>query len=125
MERSSIVVLGLVLVFAAAILLSARKRRTTERHTFSWLLVCGGIVGLAVWRDGIDTLAEAMGIYYPPAALFFIALGGLVWVVYRLSLQVAEQREQIKRLAREVAVLSAAQPEAVSDERLERQKPAA
>jgi hypothetical protein len=110
MSRSSIIVLIFSAGFALAVLLSARRRRTSEHHTFSWLLVSVLTAALALWRNGIDALANAMGIYYAPSALFFVVCGGLLWLIFRLSLQVAEQRKQIQRLAQELAVLSAHRP---------------
>lgn len=110
MTRSSLIVLGAAAVFALTVLLSARSRRTTERHTFAWLLVCGATAALAIWRDAVDALASAMGIYYPPSALFFGASAALVWLVYRLSLQVSEQKQQLKVLAQEIALLNAESP---------------
>lgn len=110
MSRSSIIVLVFSAAFAVAVLLSARRRRTSEHHTFSWLLVSLLTASLALWRNAIDTLASAMGIYYAPSALFFVVCGGLLWMLFRLSLQVAEQRRQLQRLAQELAVLSAERP---------------
>ena len=107
MFRSSLIGLAFAVAFALTVLMSARRRRTSERHTFAWLLVASFIAVLSLWRHGIDALAEAMGIYYPPSALFFMACTALLWLVYRLSLQVADQRQQLKRLAQEVALLSA------------------
>ncbi|MCY1042968.1 DUF2304 domain-containing protein [Corallococcus sp. bb12-1] len=111
MLRSSLIGVAFAAAFAFTVLWSARGRRTSERHTFAWLLVSATIAGLSLWRHGIDTLASAMGIYYAPSALFFLALSALMWVVYRLSLQVAEQRQQLKRLAQEVALLTSAEHE--------------
>jgi hypothetical protein len=112
MSRSSLVILFFAAAFAVAVLRSARKLRTPERHTFAWLLVSIVTAALAIWRHSIDAIAEAMGIYYPPAALFFCVCGALLWLVYRLSLQVGEQRQRIERLAQEVAILSASRTEA-------------
>ncbi|MCP3138239.1 DUF2304 domain-containing protein [Pyxidicoccus xibeiensis] len=109
MFRSSLVGVAFAALFALAVLLSARTRRTNERHTFAWLMVAAAVAGLSLWRDGVDALARAMGIYYPPSALFFLACTALMWLVYRLSLQVAEQRKQLTRLAQEVAILAAAE----------------
>lgn len=111
MSRSSLIGLAFASAFALTILLSARRLRTTERHTFAWLLVCALIAVMAVWRSALDVVAKAMGIYYPPSAIFFAACGLLLWLVYRLSLQVAEQRQQLKRLAQEVALLVQAETE--------------
>lgn len=105
MIRSSLLILAFVAVFAVAIVVSARRRRTDERHTLGWLLVCGAIAALAIWRHAIDVLAAAMGIYYAPSALFFLCLAGLLWLVFRQSVEVARQREQIRKLAQDVALL--------------------
>ncbi|SEL76445.1 hypothetical protein SAMN05444354_108150 [Stigmatella aurantiaca] len=107
MSRSSIIVLAVSALFGLAVLLSARRRRTPERHTFSWLLVSVFTAALAIWRGAIDAIAAAMGIYYAPSALFFLVCLVLLWLLFRLSLQVAEQRSQIQRLAQELAVLTA------------------
>lgn len=106
-SRSSLFVILFAAFFAAVILLSARRGRTSERHTLSWLLVCLSVVALAVWRDVIDVVAKLMGIYYPPSALFFLCLGALLTIVYRLSLEVTTQKSRMRRLAQEVALLGA------------------
>ncbi len=106
MTRSSLLVLAFALAFAVAILASARRHRTEERHTLAWLLVCAAIAALAIWRPAIDLLARAMGIYYAPSALFFLSLAAVLWIVFRLSLDVARQKEQLRTLAQEVAILT-------------------
>lgn len=116
MERSSLVIIGLALVFALNVVRHAHKKRTPERHTFAWLAVCAVVVALAIWRPVVDEISLAMGIYYPPAALFLGATLGLLWMVYVQSLELAEHRRRIVRLAREVAVLSAQPPVRDDDE---------
>ncbi len=111
MSRSSLLVLGFAAAFALAIVASARARRTDERHTLVWLFVCAAVAALAVWRHAIDILAQAMGIYYAPSALFFLCLAGLLWLVFRQSLEVARQKTQLRKLAQEIALLSERRPE--------------
>ncbi len=106
MTRSSLIVLACAAAFAVSVLLSARKLRVSERHTLAWLLISAAIASLAIWRDGIDTIAKAMGIFYAPSALFFVVCGGLLLFVYRLSLEVSLLRTRVTRLAQEVAILT-------------------
>lgn len=108
MSRSSLIVLACAALFAALIIASARSERTHEKHTLGWLGVCGAIAAMAIWRPGIDVLAQAMGIYYPPSALFFLCCAALLVMVYRLSLGLARQREHTRKLAQEIALLSVA-----------------
>jgi hypothetical protein len=110
MSRSSLVVIVLCLIFAARVLLSARARRTEERHTLSWLAICAVVIGLAVWREGIDQLAHAMGIFYAPSALFLLVSGAMLWLLYRQSVALDEARDQLRRLAQEVALRTAPPP---------------
>ncbi len=111
MSRLSWIVLASAVLFAVVILTSARSRRTHERHTLGWLGVCGAIAALAIWRPGIDVLARAMGVYYPPSALFFLCCAALLIMVYRLSAGLTQERERVRKLAQEIALLSAALPD--------------
>jgi hypothetical protein len=111
MTRSSLLILLFAAAFATAIIAAARHRRTDERHTLVWLLVCGAVAALAIWRRAIDLLAAAMGIYYAPSALFFLCCAGLLWLVFRQSLEVARQREQLRKLTQDVALLAAETPQ--------------
>lgn len=111
MARSSILVLLADTLLAFVIVTTARRRRISERLMLGWLLVCALIGALAIWRrPGIDRLAAALDIYYAPSALFAIAFAGLLVVVYRLSVEIAEQKQRVRRLAQEIAVLTAKKP---------------
>jgi hypothetical protein len=109
-SRSSWIVLAAAAAFAVVILTSARSRRTHEKHTLGWLSVCAAVAALAIWRPGIDVLAHAMGVYYPPSALFFLCCAALLLMVYRLSAGLARERERVRKLAQEIALLSVSRP---------------
>lgn len=104
LSRSSIVVLAFATIFALIVILQARKNRTSERHTIAWLLVCTLIAALAIWRSAIESLASYMGIFYAPSALFSVCLGSLMWLVFRLSIEVSHQKDQIRKLAQDLAL---------------------
>ncbi len=110
MTRSSLITLVFAALFAVQIIAAARRRQTNERHMLGWLLICGAIAALAVWRPAIEVIAGALGIFYAPSALFLVCCGALLWIVFRLSLQMADQRRQIRHLAQEIALLSADPP---------------
>ncbi|MFT3842592.1 MAG: DUF2304 domain-containing protein [Myxococcaceae bacterium] len=117
MARSSLLVLLADALLAFVIVTTARKRRISERLMLGWLLVCALIASLAIWRPGIDRLAAALDIYYAPSALFAIAFAGLLLVVYRLSVELAEQKQRMRRLAQEIALLTAKSPAAGAPEK--------
>lgn len=110
MNRSSIIILSADLVLAFIMLRSARRSRTSERMVLGWLAVCLAIGVLAVWRESIDRLAELLDVHYPPSALFLIGFAGLLLLTFRLSVALEEERRQVRKLAQEVALLTARTP---------------
>jgi hypothetical protein len=64
---ASVALLGVVIE-----LIRARKLR--ERYALLWLATAGVILVFAVWRSGLHQLSGALGIAYPPNALFALAM---------------------------------------------------
>ena len=62
---------------------------------------------LAVWRDGLKTLADAVGVHSPPNALFLVALGVVFILLLHFSIATSRLSEETKILAQEVARLDA------------------
>jgi hypothetical protein len=93
--------LGLLLV----ILEMVRRRRLLERYALLWLFSALVILGLAVWRGALEQVASAVGIYSPPNALFFIALGFVLVLLLHFSAAVSRLADQSKVLAQRQAIL--------------------
>ncbi len=56
--------------------------------------------------DLLDALAYAVGIEYPPAFLFLIALIGLLFILFQFSVSISKFSDQIKALAQDLALLT-------------------
>jgi hypothetical protein len=93
--------LGLLLV----VLEMVRRRRLLERYALLWMLSALVILGLAVWRGALEQVAHAVGIYSPPNALFFIALGFILMLLLHFSAAVSRLSDQSKVLAQRQAIL--------------------
>jgi hypothetical protein len=111
--------LGLLLV----VLEMVRRRRLLERYALLWLFSALVILGLAVWRGALEEVAHAVGIYSPPNALFFIALGFILVLLLHFSAAVSRLADQSKVLAQRQALveqqlreLRAARGEVVADD---------
>jgi hypothetical protein len=92
--------LGLLIV----VLEMVRRRRLLERYALLWLFSAVVILGLAVWRGALEQVAKAVGIYSPPNALFFIALGFILVLLLHFSAAVSRLADQSKVLAQRQAL---------------------
>jgi hypothetical protein len=95
-----------------------RRRRFLERYAILWLVSALVLLGLAIWKGALEELAQAVGIAYPPNALFLVAFGFVLILLLHFSLAVSRLSDQTKVLAQRVALLEersgrrAGQPEA-------------
>jgi hypothetical protein len=110
------------LALLLVVLEMVRRRRLLERYALLWLFSALVILGLAVWRGALEQVAKAVGIYSPPNALFFIALGFILLLLLHFSAAVSRLADQSKVLAQRQALveqqlreLAAARGEPVPD----------
>src|SRR3954447_6952648 len=107
MDRNRIQILT---ILVAALLLVGvidlvRRRRLQERYALLWLLSSLVLLALAIWRGGLDKIAEQLGVSYPPNALFIVAFGFVLWLLLHFSVAVSRLSDQSKLLAQRLALL--------------------
>jgi hypothetical protein len=100
----------IVAILAAAGLLFVllelvRRRSLLERYALLWLFSALVLLALAVWRDLLEQVASALGVAYPPNALFLIAFGFVLVLLLHFSLAVSRLSDQSKVLAQRLALL--------------------
>jgi hypothetical protein len=103
---------GLLLV----VLELVRRRRFLERYALLWLLSAVVMLALAIWTGLLETVAKAVGIFYPPNALFLVAFGFVLLLLLHFSLAVSKMSDQIKVLAQRLALLESRQKERDADQ---------
>jgi hypothetical protein len=84
-----------------------RRRRLLERYALLWLLSSVVLLGLAIWRGVLEQIAEAIGVAYPPNALFLIAFLFILLLLLHFSVVVSRLADQTKVLAQRLAQLEA------------------
>jgi hypothetical protein len=82
-----------------------RRKRFLERYALLWLFSALILLGLSIWKDFLSTLSEAIGIAYPPNALFLVAFGFVLLLLLHFSLAVSRLSDQTKVLAQRLALL--------------------
>jgi hypothetical protein len=92
-------------VLLLVVLELVRRRRLLERYALLWLLSAIVLLALAVWQGLLADLARAIGVIYPPNALFLIAFGFVLMLLLHFSVAVSRLADQSKVLAQRVALL--------------------
>jgi hypothetical protein len=97
------------IVAAGALLVTllelVRRRRLLERYALLWLFSSLVLLGLSIWRGLLEKIADAIGVAYPPNALFLIAFGFVLVLLLHFSLAVSRLSDQAKVLAQRLALL--------------------
>jgi hypothetical protein len=76
-----------------------------ERYALLWLLSALVLIGLAAWRGALKVISDAVGIIYPPNALFVVAGGFILLLLLHFSASVSRLADQTKLLAQRNAIL--------------------
>jgi hypothetical protein len=123
LRLSVVAAIGAVLLILVVLEL-IRSRRLQERYALLWLLTGAVILVLSVWRDFLGLVADAIGVYYPPSALFGVGAVFILIVLLHYSTVISRLSEQAKVLAQKLALLEAELDE-LRSERATRPKRAA
>ena len=82
-----------------------RSRRVRERYALLWLLTAIVLLVLSLWRDGLASISDLVGIAYPPSALFVLGFLFIVIVLLHYSTVISRLSDQNTILAQKVALL--------------------
>jgi len=104
----AIVATGILLI---TVLELVRRRRLLERYALLWLFSALVLLALAIWSNLLERIADAIGIHYPPSALFVVAFGFVLVLLLHFSIAVSKLADQSKVLAQRVALLEERQRE--------------
>src|SRR5690348_7107878 len=99
-----VAIAGSALLFLVVLEL-VRRRRLMERYALLWLLSAVVLMGLGLWKNGLIHISRAIGIVYPPNALFFVAFGFVLLLLLHFSSAVSRLSDQSKVLAQRLALL--------------------
>jgi hypothetical protein len=103
--RVQIVAIAASLVMLVIVLELVRRKRFLERYALLWLFSTIALLLLAIWKDLLEGVATAIGIVYPPSALFVVAFGFVLVLLLHFSLAVSKLADQSKLLAQRLALL--------------------
>ena len=95
---ASFVLLGIVIELI-------RSRKLRERYALLWLATAGVILLFAAWRSGLHELSKALGVAYPPNALFVLALLFVLVLLLHFSTVISRLSDRSTLLTQRLALL--------------------
>ena len=93
-------------VLVLVVLELIRSRRLRERYALLWLATGIVLTVLSAWRDGLNTIANWLGVRsYPPAVLFAVGILFIIAVLLHYSTVISRLADQNTILAQRLALL--------------------
>jgi hypothetical protein len=103
--KAQIVALIVTVALFLLVLELVRRRRLAERYALLWLFAAAAMLVLAIWTDGLEVIADLMGIQEPANAIFILAFGLVFFLLLHFSVATSRLAEETKILAQETARL--------------------
>jgi hypothetical protein len=108
-QRVEVVVLAVIV--CGLIFELVRRKRLMERYAILWLVAGATVLVLGLWQGLLTTLAHAVGIYYPPSALFAVVFVFVLVMLVHFSMSVSRLSDENRILAQRLALLYRLQEE--------------
>ncbi len=107
-----LVLIGVIVSFVliGLILGLIRSRRLQERQALLWLVAAVAVVVLGISSGALHAFARALGIVYPPSALFLLVVAFLGLALLDAVITISKLSVRTRTLAQRLAIM---------DERLE------
>jgi hypothetical protein len=93
------------LVIFAVVIELIRTGRLRERYALLWLATAVVILVFGLWRDGLNELSDALGIAYPPNALFVLAMAFVLLLLLHYSTVISRLYDRTTTLTQRLAIL--------------------
>src|SRR4030066_2381927 len=104
--RSQLLVIAIGIAMLLFILNLVRKKPLREQYSLLWILSATVLLLSAVFIRAVDQVAHLVGIYYPPAFLFLIAILVVFALQFHFSTVISSLREQNKSLTQDLGILA-------------------
>ena len=84
-----------------------RRKEIKEKYSFLWFLTGASLTVLSLKRDWLASLSSALGVYYPPTALFLVLNFFMIMMLVHFSIVITKLLTQNQKLAQKIALLEA------------------
>lgn len=105
LDRTTVLAIGASLAALLFVLELVRQRKLREEYSLLWLATALVLLVLSLSRPLLDVLAAVVGIFYPPSALFLVALAFVMFILLHFSTVLTRLAQENKDIAQQMALL--------------------
>ena len=98
----SILSVSVFLLFISRLIVKGKLR---EEYAIAWFLLGIILLVFSIWRNGLELLADVLGVDYAPSILFMFGILVLIAFLVQLSVANSRHREQIRELSQEIGLM--------------------
>jgi len=103
--RTQTLIILVSLTLLVVVLHMVRKRHVREQYSLLWIAACVVLLLSAVLIRGVESLSRIVGIFYPPAFLFLVAILLIVVLQVHFSVVISSLKEQSRSLTQDLGLL--------------------
>lgn len=91
--------------FLCLVLYSVYRGKLREAYALIWILAAISMIVLSLSTFLLNLLAKILGIQTPAFALLLCLLGGMLLLLFQITLVISRHNEKINRLMQEITLL--------------------
>ena len=97
------IIVSLAFLFYVSRLIIKGKLR--EEYAIFWVISTIILIIFSFWRQGLDIIAEAVGVYLAPNLIFTTAIFAILIYLLHLSVVVSKLHDKNKTMSQDIALL--------------------
>ncbi len=105
MAKIQIIAIATSLLFLLYIVRLIIKGKLREEYSIVWIVCTVVLILFSFWRDGLEIMANLLGVYEAPNLIFTGAIFAIFIYLLHLSVVVSKLQSQNKQLAQDIAML--------------------
>lgn len=100
-----IVLIILILLTFTLFVSQIKQKKLKLQYTLTWLALLFFVLLVTIFPELLNMLSSLMGVALPINMIFFMGFVFTLIIIYRLTIAISKQSEQIKELAQKLALM--------------------
>ncbi len=104
--RTQLIILLIGIAMLLFVLQMVRRKQIREQYSLLWIIGAVAIIVSSVFIRYVEKISHLVGVYYPPAFLFLLAILLMFVLQFHVSVVISALREQNRSLTQDVGLLA-------------------